>query len=62
MQEAATRAGVSEKAIYYAIQAGNLTRHEQFGRVLLDASEVANYKPRAGAGRPAKNAIKKEPV
>lgn len=54
VQEAASRLGISAKALYYAITEGKLTRHEQFGRVLLDEKEVSAYKPRAGAGSPLK--------
>ncbi|HEY3329102.1 MAG TPA: helix-turn-helix domain-containing protein [Capsulimonadaceae bacterium] len=47
VQEAAKKAGVTAKAIYYSIHNGKLTPHRQYGRVLVDVSEVENYKPRA---------------
>jgi hypothetical protein len=46
VQEAASRAGVTPKAIYYQINRGELTRHSQFGRVLVNLAEVERYKPR----------------
>jgi hypothetical protein len=49
VQEAASRAGVSAKAIYYHINHGQFTRHSQFGKVLVDAEEVAVYRPRASS-------------
>ena len=52
VQDAATILKVSPKAIYYALTENKLTRHEQFGRVVLDKSEVEAYQPRAGANRP----------
>ncbi len=58
VQQAATQASVSEKAIYYALSAGNLTRHEQFGRMLIDVAELQAYRPRAGAGRLSRRADK----
>lgn len=54
VQEAAAQLNVSPKAVYYALTESKLTRHEQFGRVLLDRSEVVAYKPRAGADRPSR--------
>ena len=52
VQDAADRLQVSPKAIYYALAENKLTRHEQFGRVVLDKAEVESYQPRAGANRP----------
>lgn len=57
VQQAATQASVSEKAIYYALSAGNFTRHERFGRVLIDVAELQTYRPRAGAGRLSRRAV-----
>lgn len=54
VQDAATQLKVSPKAVYYALAEGKLTRHERFGRVLLDKSEVVTYRPRAGAERPSR--------
>lgn len=54
VQDAAGQLKVSPKAVYYALTEGKLTRHEQFGRVLLDKSEVLAYQPRAGADRPSR--------
>ena len=54
VQEAAGKAGVSVKAIYYALTEGNLTRHEQYGRVLVDKQEIEAYQPRAYGDRPSK--------
>jgi excisionase family DNA binding protein len=52
VQEAAQRLNVTDKAIYSALANGSLTRHEQWGRVLVDAEEVAAYTPRAYRDRP----------
>ncbi len=54
VQEAAALLRVSPKAIYYALTENKLTRHEQFGRVVLDKAEVEAYQPRAGANRPSR--------
>ena len=51
VQEAARLKNVHPKAIYYGLAEGKLTRHEQYGRILLDAAEVAAYQPRAGGLR-----------
>lgn len=51
VQEAASKLSVSPKAVYYALTERKLTRHEMFGRVVLDSAEVEAYRPRAGAGR-----------
>lgn len=56
MQEAADILKVSPKAIYYALTENKLTRHEQYGRLLLDKEEVKTYSPRAGVDRPSKRA------
>lgn len=56
VQDAAARLSVTPKAVYYAIEAGSLTKHEQYGRVLVDAAEVANYRPRGYRDRPGKRA------
>jgi excisionase family DNA binding protein len=47
VKEAAERAGVTSKAIYYSISHGKLTAHKKYGRVLVDALEVDKYSPRA---------------
>lgn len=60
VQDAAERLHVSPKAIYAALADGRLTRHEQYGRVLVDEKEVENYTPIAGDGRPSKR--KNRPV
>ncbi len=54
VQDAAVTLRVSPKAIYYALTENKLTRHEQFGRVVLDKEEVDAYQPRAGADRPSR--------
>ena len=54
VQDAAAMLKVSPKAIYYALTESRLTRHEQFGRVVLEKAEVEAYQPRAGVGRPRK--------
>ena len=54
VQEAAAILRVSPKAVYYAVTENKLTRHEQFGRVLLNKTEVEAYQPRAGADRPSR--------
>lgn len=54
VQEAAALLRVSPKAIYYAVTENKMTRHEQFGRVVLDKAEVEAYQPRAGADRPSR--------
>jgi excisionase family DNA binding protein len=59
VQEAAQRLNVTHQAVYFAISEGKLTRYEQYGRVLLDEEEVANYKPIAGPERPPKNRPRK---
>ena len=55
VQDAAALLNVSPKAIYYALTESKLTRHEKFGRVVLEKSEVEAYQPRAGANRPPKS-------
>jgi excisionase family DNA binding protein len=59
VQEAASRLNVTSKAIYFAISDGKLTRHEQYGRILLDEEEVARYKPIAGPERPSQRRPRK---
>ncbi len=54
VQDAAVLLRVSPKAIYYALAENKLTRHKQFGRVVLDKEEVNAYQPRAGADRPSR--------
>ncbi len=54
VQDAAAMLRVSPKAIYYALTENKLTRHEQFGRVVLDKAEVNAYQPRAGGDRPSR--------
>lgn len=44
--EAASRLGVRREAIYYSIRQGKLTAHRDFGRVLVEAEQVAAYRPR----------------
>jgi hypothetical protein len=46
VQEAAARAGVTTKAIYYSLGIGKLTAYSQFGRVLVNVEELSRYKPR----------------
>ena len=60
VQEAAERLSVTPKAIYYALREGKLTKHEQYGRTLVDEGEVANYTPIAGPDRPSKRRTKRE--
>jgi excisionase family DNA binding protein len=62
VQEAAARLKVTSKAIYYALTEGNLTRHEQYGRILVDEEEVARYKPIAGGSRPSKRRKNQPPL
>lgn len=54
VQEAAARLDMTTKGVYFALREGLLTRYEQYGRIVLDAAEVAAYVPRGGAGRPSK--------
>lgn len=54
IQEAARRLSVSTSALYFALNQGHLTRHEQYGRILLDEDEVSKYEPRAYKGRPGR--------
>jgi hypothetical protein len=54
VQEAAAQANVTVKAIYYALTEGKLTRHEQYGRLLVDRGELAGYRPRAHGDRPSR--------
>lgn len=62
VQDAAALLNVSPKAIYYALTENKLTRHEKFGRVVLEKREVEAYQPRAGANRPSKvSAVKSSP-
>jgi len=51
VQEAAKRIGVTNKAIYYSLYHGKLTAHRKYGRVLVDASEIDRYKPRAHSAK-----------
>jgi hypothetical protein len=51
VQDAAERMGVSAKAIYYSLGHGKLTTHRQYGKILVDASELALYKPRSHPSR-----------
>jgi excisionase family DNA binding protein len=60
VQEAAVRLKVTVKALYYLLSEGKLTRHEQFGRTLVDEDEVTAYKPRGGGERPTRAAKKAE--
>lgn len=53
IKQAAERLKISDKAVYYAVQTGKLTRHEQYGKVLVSTEEVDAYKPRAFDGMPA---------
>lgn len=46
VHEAAAQKNVSPTAIYYALTAGNMTKHKKFGRVLVDAAELENYQPK----------------
>ncbi len=62
VQDAAVMLNVSPKAIYYLLAKGKLTRHEQFGRVVLEKAEIAVYQPRAGVGRPRKPVPKTDAV
>lgn len=59
VQEAADRLSITPKAVYYAIAEGKLTRHEQYGRVLLNEAEVAAYVPRGGNDRPSRRRSKR---
>lgn len=59
--EAMARLNVTRSTIYQALERGALTRHEQYGKPLLDAAEVAAYRPnnyqgkrKRGPGRPKK--------
>lgn len=61
VQEAVERLNMTRSAVYQALASGKLTRHERYGKVLLDAAEVAVYKPNnygekrhRGPGRPRK--------
>lgn len=62
VQDAAAMLNVSSKAIYYAVAENKLTRHEQFGRVVLDKGEVEAYQPRAGENRPSRRQTTNEKV
>jgi hypothetical protein len=50
VQDAAERAGVTVKAIYYSLGHGKLTRHKQYGKILVDLDELAKYRPRGHGG------------
>jgi hypothetical protein len=59
--EAARRLKLSRQSVYEAIWGGRLTRHERYGKMLVDAAEIAAYKPNnygekrhRGPGRPRK--------
>jgi predicted DNA-binding transcriptional regulator AlpA len=54
VKEAAKKKGVSVKSIYYAISEERLTRHEQYGKVLVDEAEIDAYTPRGDGDRPSK--------
>jgi excisionase family DNA binding protein len=63
IQEAMEKLKISRSAIYQAMEAGKLTRHEMYGKPLLDADEVARYRPNnykdkrhRGPGRPRQTA------
>jgi len=49
VRDAADRAGVTVKAIYYSLEHGRLTRHEKFGRLVVDLDELLRYSPRGRA-------------
>ncbi len=40
VQDAAKRRGVTDARVYQWLSEGRLTRHEKFGRVLVDAGEL----------------------
>ena len=40
VQDAAKRRGVTDARVYQWLAEGRLTRHERFGRVLVDAGEL----------------------
>ncbi len=46
VSNAASRAGVTTKAIYYSLEHGKLTRHKQYGKLLIDFDELSRYQPR----------------
>ena len=61
IQETMRRLNISRQAVYNAIGRGALTAHKKYGKTLLDAAEVAIYKPNnyldkrhRGPGRPVK--------
>lgn len=63
IQEAMQRLNISRSAIYQALETGKLTRHEMYGKPLLDAAEIASYRPNnykekrhRGPGRPRQTA------
>ncbi len=51
VNEAAERIGVTPKAVYYQINHGKFTRHTEYGKVLVDATEVSRYIPRKRSTR-----------
>lgn len=65
IQEAMAKLNITRSALYQALDKGKLTRYEQYGKPLLDADEVARYRPnnyqgkrQRGPGRPRKTAEK----
>jgi excisionase family DNA binding protein len=54
VQVAAERKGVTDARVYQWIKEGRLTKYEQFGRVLIDASEIEALQAQRRGPKPSK--------